>query len=191
MLPFGFDSEIEFVVVMAASVIPLIAFFGQQYQTNSIYRYYASEVPFSPPGWLFGVVWSTLYVLQAVVISCLALKDIDRFSDWIILALFQGFLWLLWPRLFWENLAFRTALLVLLASWVLAAILVYMAYETHEYLAFWFEVLAFLWLTFAAYLNYSGFEVQPLVISIDQCRQDKREREDAACIHKVCGSSTV
>lgn len=186
VLPFGFSEQIEFAVIVAAATPALLAFFGQQYNTDSIYRYYAGEVVGAPPGWVYGVVWPVLYSLLAASLACLVLEDVHGNSDLIVLSLFQFLLLLVWPRLFWKELAFKTALIVLLDAWFVAAIIGYVSFDDHNYLTAATQLSLFLWLTYAAYLNYAGLQFQSVVISVTKCRQDIRDLEDAECMHHVC-----
>lgn len=112
-----------------------------------------NQPPLAPPGWLFPVVWTILYVLMGVA-SYLVLTSgrPDRFA--LRLYGVQLAVNFLWPLLFfrWELYWFAFVWLVLL--WVLV---VATAVRFHEIsaLAGWLLVPYILWVTFAGYLNFS------------------------------------
>ncbi len=105
------------------------------------------QPPLSPPGWVFPVVWTILYVLMGLASY--------RFrKDAVSIRLYAGQLLLnfVWPILFFTAAARLPALIELLLLWALMLWLLLRCYE-RDRKAFWLLVPYQLWLTFAAYLN--------------------------------------
>ena len=124
--------------------------------TASLYERLVSP-PSAPPGWVFPVVWTVLYVLMGVTAGLVAgSRDIHRDK-----ALTRYYIQLsvnvLWPMLF-----FRFRLMTVAAVWL--ALLVVAVYVTRQ----WFRRISapagrllipyLLWCLFALYLNI-GFVV--------------------------------
>jgi translocator protein len=112
------------------------------------------KAPGTPPGFVFGVVWPTLYTLMAIS-ACIvwqsagSWKRADR-------ALGLYFLQLL-PNLGWSFLFFRyhqslLALIDIAILWILAAMMT-REFHRHSTVAGQLQYPYLAWLSFAAYLN--------------------------------------
>ena len=106
------------------------------------------QPPLSPPGWVFPVVWTILYVLMGL--ACYRFR-----ADAVSVRLYAGQLLLnfLWPVLFFSAAVRLLALIELLLLWGLVLWLLLRCYD-RDRRAFWLLVPYHLWLTFAAYLNF-------------------------------------
>lgn len=120
------------------------------------------QPPLSPPGWIFPVVWSILYLLMGyasyrVLESGQPQEEIRQAIQLYGIQLFLNFLW---PILFfgfgWYLAAFFL-LLVLLAAIVLTARL----FSQIDKLAGDLLAPYILWVAFAAYLNLGVFLLNP------------------------------
>lgn len=109
--------------------------------------------PFSPPGIIFPIVWSVLYVLIGVAAGIVAeSNDLDK-GYAIKLFLIQLFINLLWPIFFFTLNAPRFALFWL----VLLIITVLMTFKTFSLVSKRAGALFLpyvIWLFFAFYLNF-------------------------------------
>ena len=107
----------------------------------------------SPPGWLFPVVWSILYVLMGIA-SYLVItseKDVKAAIFFYALQLVFNFLW---PVFFFGLELYLFSFVWLAVLWLLilfTAILFYRASPAAGYLIIPYLV----WVTFAGYLNLS------------------------------------
>lgn len=123
--------------------------------TGSSMERFASlkQPPLSPPGWLFPVVWTVLYVLMGIA-SYLVLVSGKPNRAALRLYGIQLAVNFLWPLLFfrWELYWFAFAWLVLL--WVLIIATAVCFHAIHK-VAGWLFVPYILWVTFAGYLNFS------------------------------------
>ena len=116
-----------------------------------------NQPPLSPPGWLFPVVWSILYVLMGIASYLVWVSGKpNRTAKRTALRLYavQLAMNFLWPLLFfrWEMYSFAFAWLVLLWVLVIATALRFHAISAP---AGWLFLPYILWVTFAGYLNLS------------------------------------
>lgn len=111
-----------------------------------------NQPPLSPPGWLFPVVWTILFLFMGVAAYLVWSKNApgrDRALFWYALQLVFNFCW---PLLFFNMEWYGIALVWLLILWVLILITTVKFYRTTP-VAGWLMVPYLLWVTFAAYLN--------------------------------------
>ena len=104
-----------------------------------------NKPPLSPPGFIFGIVWTVLYILMGVSYGILASKDlVDKNINTIYYL--QLFVNLLWPIAFfilkWRLFAF---------IWLL--ILIILDFYKKNKLSAYLQIPYLLWCIFAAYLN--------------------------------------
>lgn len=114
--------------------------------------------PLSPPGWLFPVVWSILYLLMGYASYRVATSGANPEEIRKALALYaiQLALNFLWPIFFfgleWRLIAF----FILLALWV-AIFLTMRAFSSIDEKAGDLLLPYIIWVTFAAYLNLATY----------------------------------
>lgn len=111
-----------------------------------------NQPEFSPPGWLFPVVWTTLYLLMGIS-SYLVFTSKCRYKE-IALALYAGSLAFnfLWPIVFFNFQSFVVAFLVLVIIVALVALTIAF-YSKCNKIAALLQIPYLLWLLFAGYLN--------------------------------------
>lgn len=112
------------------------------------------QPPLSPPGWLFPVVWTILYVLMGVASYLVLTSGAPQESIRRALVLYgiQLAFNFLWPILFFSISAYLFAFIWLIALWLLiltAIILFHRISNTAAYLM----IPYLIWATFAGYLN--------------------------------------
>ena len=112
--------------------------------------------PLAPPGWLFPIVWTILYVLMGIS-SYLIYEEADIHSDCCLkiylLSLFVNFLWS--PVFFSLELRlFSFILIVLLDLLVAYTILCY--YKVNKKAAY-LQIPYLIWVLFATYLNLAFY----------------------------------
>lgn len=110
------------------------------------------QPPLAPPGWLFPVVWTILYILMGV--SAYLVYECDAEEKYIglavyVLQLIFNFLWLI---IFFNigNLLFAFVWLVFL--WILVLAMTINFYKVNK-TAGLLQIPYLLWATFAGYLN--------------------------------------
>lgn len=118
--------------------------------------YYALKKPFlNPPSWIFGPVWSVLYVL--IILSFfIFIKSESTFDKKIAISVFfiQLLLNLSWTPVFFGLKKIFLALLICTLLWLSIICLILLFYK-HSKLASLLLVPYFLWTSFALYLNFS------------------------------------
>jgi tryptophan-rich sensory protein len=108
--------------------------------------------PFSPPGWIFGVVWPVLYALMGIAAYLIrqgggTAKSRAWFLFWVQLAV--NFCW---PVIFFRLGLFWAAFVIIVVLDVLVAFTVYLFYKVNT-LAAGLMIPYFIWILFASYLN--------------------------------------
>jgi len=109
-----------------------------------------NQPPLSPPGWLFPVVWTILYVLMGVSSWRIANRNrqATALTVYYVSLVFNFF----WSIFFFVCQMWLFALIWLLILWIL--ILIYtVGYFRIDRLAGWLQVPYAVWCAFAIYLN--------------------------------------
>ena len=99
----------------------------------------------NPPGYVFGIVWPTLYLLMGIT----AWRTYDTIKDIFYIQLFLNAIWS------WLFLSFQLPLISLVDLWLLIFInikILLMIYKEDKLAAFLY-VPYIMWLLFASYLN--------------------------------------
>lgn len=113
-----------------------------------------NQPPLSPPGWVFGVVWTILYILMGVS-SYLVIQsgaEEEEINKALSVYVYQLIVNFLWPTFFFNFGWFFFAFLWLVLLWVLVFIMIRRFYDISK-LAGILQIPYLIWLTFAAYLN--------------------------------------
>lgn len=110
--------------------------------------------PYSPPGWLFPVVWTILYLLMGYASYRVVTAQSEPVKVRRALILYGAQLAVnfLWPLVFFGAKWYLAAFFVLLVLWVLVFLCIYAFADVDEKAG---DLLLpyILWITFAAYLN--------------------------------------
>lgn len=164
-------SFLRWAVVTVPLVVLLGLGAGRLVQSGEDNAWYAALVrpDITPPGWLFGVAWTTLYILLGLAIAVvLHARGARGRGPAITLFVVQLALNLVWSPLFFG------AHQVTLGFWLIVTILVLAIATTFAFgrvrsLAAWLMVPYLLWLSFASILNFQFDQLNPdaetLVIS--------------------------
>ena len=110
------------------------------------------QPPLAPPGWLFPVVWTILYILMAVAAWRIYISDAPEKKTALITYGVQLLVNVLWPVLFFKFDAYLLAFAWLLLLWYLIFIMLKQFYKIDP-LAGKLIIPYLLWVTFAGYLN--------------------------------------
>lgn len=113
-----------------------------------------NQPPLSPPGWLFGVVWTILYTLMGISSYLVIRSDagemkINRALSVYVYQLIANFLW---PTFFFNFNWYLFSFVWLIFLWVLVLIMIVRFYHISK-AAGLLQIPYLIWLTFAAYLN--------------------------------------
>ncbi len=110
--------------------------------------------PLSPPGWLFPVVWTILYVLMGVASYLVWQTTGSPRLRQQALRLYAAQLAVnfVWPLLFFNLQWYLFSFLWLVLLWVLV-LMTWLSFRRLSPVAGWLLVPYLLWVTFAGYLN--------------------------------------
>ncbi len=112
------------------------------------------QPPLSPPGWLFPVVWTILYVLMGISSYLILTSGADQKDIFGALTLYAYQLTVnfLWPIFFFDFQWYLFSFFWLVLLWILIVLMVICFYRISKPAA-WLMVPYLLWVTFAGYLN--------------------------------------
>lgn len=110
---------------------------------------------FSPPSWVFSVVWTLLFVLMGVSSYLVFASDAPENRKMTALAIYavQLAVNFFWPLFFFRLSAYLISFLWLVILWVLVLIMIIRFYGINR-VAGLLQIPYFLWLTFAGVLNF-------------------------------------
>ena len=117
-----------------------------------------NQPPLSPPGWVFPVVWTVLYLLMGYASYRIYMSDAPQEQKKRALLLYGAQLVLnfLWSPVFFGLQWRLVAFMVLIALWVLIAMTL-RAFSQIDETAGDLLLPYILWVTFAAYLNLGAY----------------------------------
>ena len=119
----------------------------------AIYNAAVSKPTFTPPSWVFPVVWTILFALMGISAVRVTLSAPSKARSWGLNAFIaQLVVNFFWPLFFFNLQAFGFALIWLILLWVLVAAAVWMFRRVDQTAAL-LLIPYLLWLTFAAVLN--------------------------------------
>ena len=114
------------------------------------------QPPLSPPGWLFPVVWSILYVLMGISAARIYLANDKDSSQALWIFAFQLIVNALWSPIFF-SLELRLVAFVWLLVLLALVILMTVRFKRIDKLAGDLQLPYVVWLLFAGYLNLGVF----------------------------------
>lgn len=113
------------------------------------------QPPLAPPGWLFPIVWTILYILMGV--SGYLISEADASTEQktraLIIYAAQLVVNFLWPIFFFSLEWYLFSFFWLVLLWVLVAMMI-LEFSKISELAAKLNVPYLIWLTFAGYLNF-------------------------------------
>jgi benzodiazapine receptor len=147
-----------FKLVIALVVSQLAGIIGAIFTTPSIPGWYTGLItgPLNPPSWVFGPVWTTLFILMGIAAFLVWRKGLGRRDVKIALSIFvlQLILNTFWSIIFfgWQNPG--GALIEIAFLW-LAILASMIAFARISKPAMYLLLPYILWVSFASYLNYT------------------------------------
>ena len=140
--------------LIKAIIIPLLVGALSGFLTKDAVKIFETMMkpPLSPPGWLFPVVWTILYVLMGVSSWLIYQSNKKEKEDALSLYGYQLIVNFLWPVFFFSFQWYFFSFLWLLFLWGLVIKMIRSFYESSP-LAAYMNIPYLIWLSFAAYLN--------------------------------------
>ncbi len=150
----------EFPLLIFSILLPqLVGTVGALFTFPSIASWYMllEKPSFTPPDWLFGPVWSTLYVLMGISLFLVVRHAIKGSSIRAVQLFFlQLFLNLLWSIVFFGSHSIGGGLVVIITMWFLI-VLTILKFAKISQTASLLLLPYLAWVTFATYLNFAIF----------------------------------
>lgn len=142
-------------LISSIALCVLLGSVGGLVTVNEIPTWYATlnKPSFNPPNWLFGPVWTTLYVLMGISVYLIWKQPVSKERN-IALQLFilQFILNFCWSFIFFGVHATGWALIEMTALWILILLsILYFAKQSKT--AAWLLVPYISWVSFALLLN--------------------------------------
>ena len=108
--------------------------------------------PLAPPGWLFPVVWTVLFILMGISAARIFTSKSHKKDDALFVYAVSLALNFSWSIFFFNMQSFIVSFVILVALW-LSIIITMIKYHKINKLAAWLQLPYLLWVTFAGYLN--------------------------------------
>ena len=108
---------------------------------------------FSPPNWVFGPVWTTLYILLGISFFLIWKEEATKARDLAIkVFLIQMLLNFAWSFIFFYFNLIGAALIEIILLWISIASMIYLFYKIKPVAAY-MNIPYLLWVSFATILN--------------------------------------
>lgn len=141
--------------VLFISVSVLTGLFSALLTRNNMNIYdKISTPPLSPPGILFPIVWTILYILMGISAARIYTANNNKWSSSLSVWSVQLIVNFLWSILFFNYQAFLLSFIWLVLLLILIVIMIFVFYKTDK-AAGLIQIPYFLWVTFAGYLNFA------------------------------------
>ncbi len=142
-------------IIIAAGLALMTAVMGGTITVLDTWYYSLRQPDWAPPGYMFGIIWTTIFALIAIAGVLGWEKAPTRRDSEIMLGMFalNGFLNLLWSFVFFRLQRPDFALIELVALWLSIAVLIWFCGRFSK----WSSVLLLpylIWVTIAGVLNY-------------------------------------
>jgi len=111
---------------------------------------------FNPPNWVFGPVWTVLYIMMGIALYIVWHKrSIAEESKWpYVLFVIQLLLNVGWSAIFFGFRSIGGGMLIIIVLW-LAIIMTIRQFQQRSKVAAWLLIPYVLWVSYACALNYS------------------------------------
>ncbi|UCD03092.1 MAG: tryptophan-rich sensory protein [Candidatus Aenigmatarchaeota archaeon] len=152
-------AEVNWTRLVAAVVIcNLAGFAGSLFTTPNIATWYASinKPAFTPPNWVFGPVWTTLFILMGISLYLIWQKTNLNSQGKKAAGIFgvQLFLNIMWSVLFFGLQNPMAAFAEIIILWAFIAATIWLFWRIDRKAAY-LLIPYIAWVSFAAFLNYS------------------------------------
>lgn len=144
--------------LVIAVAIPLIIGGVSAALTNGTMTTFNSvkKPPLSPPGWLFPIAWTILYILMGLASYFIFKISDEGFAGsrkaFLTVYAVQLVLNFFWTIIFFNAGQYYLAFVWLVVMWILVLVCIVLAFKMSK-VAGWMLIPYILWCTFAAYLN--------------------------------------
>lgn len=149
-------------LIIAVLICEIIGMIGSLFTIPAIAGWYAYLVKpeLAPPNWIFGPVWTLLFMLMGIAMYLVLKKGLERRDIKIALCVFACQLLLnsLWSVIFFGLRRPGVAFIEIIFLWI-AILTTIIIFAKISKSAAWLLTPYILWVTFAAYLNYAIYSL--------------------------------
>jgi translocator protein len=146
--------------LIASILLPLaLGAIAGMFTSQSIPDWYATlnRPSFNPPNWIFGPVWTTLYLLMGISLYLIWKQDAGKERNLAIFVfIIQQALNFGWSFIFFYFNRIGLALIEIVFLWISIVIMIRLFYKIKTWAAY-INIPYLLWVTFAAILNASYY----------------------------------
>jgi len=147
-------------LTISVGVTLAVGFIGSLFTTPSISTWYTTlnKPSFNPPNWIFGPVWTLLFIMMAISFYLVWQKGLTLTA--VLIFVLQLILNTLWSLFFFYLKNPALALMEIIFLWlaILANIVIFYSISKTAGV---FLVPYILWVSFAAFLNYTITSLNP------------------------------
>jgi translocator protein len=149
-------------LIVCIAVCQMAGVLGSIFTMSSIPTWYAalSMPSFTPPNWLFGPVWVTLFTLMGISLYMVAKKGIEKNMTALMIFGVQLFLNFIWNVLFFGLQSPLYGLVGIVALWLLILLTIVKFYKISKKAGL-ILIPYIAWVSIATALNYSIFVLNP------------------------------
>lgn len=147
-------------LIIALAIPLLIGFSGSFFTASEIGSWYQTiQKPlWNPPNWIFGPVWTTLYVLMGISLFLVWRSSASQKRVAIILFTVQLVLNFFWSFIFFKHHQIGLAFAEILVLWLMILLTIF-SFARINKLAAWLLVPYISWVSFAAILNFTIWQL--------------------------------
>lgn len=140
-------------LIGSASAFFTVTGLGSWYET-------INKPSWNPPNYIFGPVWTTLYILMGISLFLVwrSATDVSTKRNAIILFAIQLVLNFFWSFIFFDQQLTGTAFAEIIFMWLFILLTIF-AFARISKLAAWLLVPYISWVSFAAVLNYTIWQL--------------------------------
>jgi benzodiazapine receptor len=155
----------KIVRLVIAILIPLVAgFLGSIFTMPSIPTWYAAinKPAWNPPNWIFGPVWTILFILMGIALWLIWEKGLDKIQVRTAVNIFSAQLVLniVWSLLFFGLHSPLWAFIEIIALWLMILWTIIAFYRLDK-TAGLILIPYILWVSFASFLNFTVMRLNP------------------------------
>jgi len=153
-------NRIQVAKLFVSIILPLsLGAIAGMFTAQSVPEWYATlnRPSFSPPNWIFGPVWTILYILMGISLFLIWKQDVSKERNRAILVfLMQLLLNFGWSFIFFYFHEIGMALVEIILLWMNIVIMLVLFYRIKP-IAAYINIPYLLWVTFATLLNASFY----------------------------------
>lgn len=173
-------------LLIAVGVSETAGIIGSFFTVSAIQDWYAGLIKpaLNPPSWVFGPVWVALYALMGVALWLVWKSNSAGKTKAVWLFTAQLALNAVWSPVFFGFHSIGDALAIIVLLWAAIALTIFVFTKVSKTAAY-LLVPYLIWVSFAAYLNFSLWRLNPDVQKPVYCTQDAKLCPDGSYVSRT------